>query len=154
MSNVKTICKRSVTRVFLPIEKSTFQCESPRTRSRPLRPSTLSRIGRKSLNAASGLENRFRPAPPRLGSPLVPTPFDPATFALTPLPKFVLLIGIAPAEMEPTCWDPPQADVDSTTVSGRPLFAEKMPATYHPPAKRSRAGLVAAQRLPRPNGSS
>src|SRR5437870_4761216 len=57
-------------------------------------------------------------------SPLVPTPFDPATLALTPLPKFILLIGIAPAEMEPTCCDPPQAEVDSTTVNGRPLFAE------------------------------
>ena len=63
-------------------------------------------------------------APPRLGSPLVPTPFDPAMLALIPFPKFILLTGIAPAEIEPTCWDPPQAEVDSTTVNGRPLFAE------------------------------
>src|SRR5262249_20302426 len=106
------------------------------------------------LNAASGLENKFRPAPPRVGSPLVPTPFDPAIFALTPLPMFILLIGIAPADMEPTCWDPPHADVDSTTVRGRPLFAEYMSATNHPPTRRSSAAPVAAHRLPRPNGSS
>src|SRR5712691_9633268 len=110
MSKVKTTCHRSVTRVFLPTERSTFQCESPRTRSRPLRPSTLSRIGRKSLNAASGLENKFRPAPPLVGSPLVPTPFDLAPLALAPLPKLILFLGIGPADLEPTCCDSPQTE--------------------------------------------
>src|SRR6266550_3302646 len=144
ISNVKTACARSVTRVFLPIDRSTFQCDSPRTRSRPLRPSALNRTGRKSLKAASGFENKLRPAPPRAGSPLMPTPFEPATFPLTPLPKCIGPIGMAPAEIEPTCCEPPQAEVDSTTVNGRPLFAEYIPATYHP----------ATSLFPRPNGSS
>src|SRR5262245_8791805 len=116
-SAVKTAESFSLRRVFLPIERSKFQCDSPRMVLRPLRPSALSRRGRKLPKAAAGSANRFRPDPPLAGLPVVPTPVAPPTLACSPVPEGRGLIGIAPAATEPTCGAPPQALVDSTTVS-------------------------------------
>src|SRR5258707_9570923 len=78
-SAVNTIRKRSVARIFLPTERSTFQVRGSLSASAFGRPSTPGNGARRALNTAAGSAKILIPVPPVAGSPLVPTPLDPAT---------------------------------------------------------------------------
>src|ERR1051326_3207887 len=101
---LKVVLQRSLKRNFREIARSTFQRGRPRScPPAPLVVSMPTIAGRNELNTATGLPNRFKPLPPRAGSPLTPTCVleSPVTPEWTLLPNVSAVVSTAPPLLAP-----------------------------------------------------